>query len=682
MNAALKWMTALEESIRRDEAPDSPYRVREECRTLHGYVRHAWPHVESAPFIDSWHIGCMAEHLLAVTAGQIQNLLINIPPGCSKSLMTCVMWPTWEWRLDPSVRWFFSSYDQQLATRDSVKCRTLVASPWYARTWGRIAFKKDQDQKTYYETVRGGYRLATSIGGHGTGEHPDRIVVDDPHNVRKAESETDRQNVVDWWDLTMPTRGLSRGARRVVIMQRLHHRDLSGHILASKGDFVHLCLPMRYEPRRMTVTPLGFTDPRTAEGELLTPRQFPEEAVAKLEKSLGPYGVAGQLQQRPQPRGGGLFKPQYFARRARAAPREAVRVRYIDRAATADSGCYTAMVLMARTPDGTLYVEDVVHGQWEPNERNDRIVAVAKRDRLRYGPRHEPTVVVEMERGSTGLESFQRLAARLQGHRVKEDRPTGSKDVRAEPWADQLAAGNVVICDGGQGDGTGAAAWDVDGYIQEHLVFQPDATSKRLGRFKDQVDASSGAANWLAAHGQATPEMKVVAFRSREKRKHPTLIVCPTRLLPALEAEQRAVLVTFADPGEEPVIPEHHLTALLEHFCCPPFADLDPDDHQDTWNDPVPPWGKPAAELVMTREHGKRFWAWLLKRRDPSPELWVFAGDDRRPDAAAKAVADVLGIPRQTLHYADPDNGEGQGKDPPANAHVYAIMKAARGMLM
>ncbi len=649
--------------------------------SLHEYVKDAWEHIESAPFVDNWHIGALCEHLQAVTRGEIQDLLINIPPGCSKSLLTCVFWPTWEWSIDPSIRWFFSSYDQQLATRDSVKCRTLVSSPWYQRLWpGKVTIKRDQDQKTYYDTIDGGYRLATAVGGHGTGEHPDRIIVDDPHNVRKAESEAERQNVIDWWDLTMPSRGLSRGARRVVIMQRLHHRDLSGHIL-SRGGFVHICLPMRYERDRMPTTVLGWNDPRTEEGELLAKVQFPEDKVARLEKPLGAYGTAGQLQQRPQPRSGGLFKPQWFNRRERAAPREAVRIRYWDRAATQDGGCYTAGVLLSRSPEDTLYVEDVVHGQWEPNERNDRIVATAKQDRLRYGPRHEPIVYVEAEGGSTGKESFQRLAGRLAGYRVREDRPTGSKDTRAEPWADQLAAGNVVICDNG-----GNPTWDVDGYIQEHLLFQRDAQVKRLGKYKDQVDASSGACN-LIAHIKPVGEMKILRFSGTDRAKHPRMVVCPRNLLASLEGDEKAVIVQIADPYTEPdliSVDEPALTCVLDKTVIQ-FADLDPADWQDRWHSPVPPFDRLAAELVMTKEdHGRALWRFLTKQRPVTPGLYVFVDPDgRRAESVAKAVSDVLRYPRKAaVHFADPDTTDGRVESAAPNKHVYEVVKASRGLLV
>ena len=117
----------------------------------------------------------ICEHLQAVTSGQITKLLINIPPGCSKSLLVSVFWPCWEWALNPSMRWFFASYDQRLSTRDSVKCRALINSRWYQSLWGgKYKLTNDQNQKTFFETSKQGYRLASSVGGHGTGEHPGR----------------------------------------------------------------------------------------------------------------------------------------------------------------------------------------------------------------------------------------------------------------------------------------------------------------------------------------------------------------------------------------------------------------------------------------------------------------------------------------------------------------------------
>lgn len=277
------------------------------------FVAEAWPHIETAPLIWNWHMEALCDHYQAVSEGRIKKLLVNVPPGTSKSLLTSVFWPAWEWTWNPKTRWFFASYDQALSLRDSVKCRTLINSRWYQARWSHV-FKLtgDQDAKGLYYTDKGGYRMASSVTGHGTGEHPHRIVADDPQDRKGAESETERKSVTEWWNLTMSTRGVSLEASRVVCMQRLHELDLSGVILQDPDGWEHICLPMRFEPGRMKPTSLGWTDPRTKKGELLAPRQFPEEAVRSLEKALGSYGTAGQLQQRPAPAEGGIIKEAWW----------------------------------------------------------------------------------------------------------------------------------------------------------------------------------------------------------------------------------------------------------------------------------------------------------------------------------------------------------------------------------
>jgi predicted phage terminase large subunit-like protein len=599
-----------------------------------------------------------------VTSGQIRKLLINVPPGLGKSLLTSVFWPAWEWAIDPTVRWFFASYDQRLSTRDSVRCRALIGQPWYrALCAQKFTLNGDQNQKTYYETDQSGYRLSTSIGGHASGEHPDRIVCDDPHNVQQAESPAERQAVLDWWDLTMSTRGVPRNARRVIIMQRLHQNDLSGHVLGT-DDWVHICLPMRFERGRMSITPLGWTDPRTEEGSLLCPAQFSGAAVAQLEKALGSYGAAGQLQQRPVPREGGMFKQTYFNQRVKAAPYHAQRVRYWDRAATQDGGCYTAGTLLAKSDVGNWYVEHVVHGQWEPDTRDEHILAAAQRDRNRYGPHNEPVIWIEHEPGSSGIDAYKHIARKLAGFYVCADRPTGAKEVRAEPWASQCAAKNVFLVD----DGT----WDIPGWIEEHCSFP-------LGKLKDRVDSASGAFGKLVNIRSAWP-MRILRGRAREDQTPPLrFILCSREDLAKLELDIPCVLVCIADPKDTgpAELPKHGLTNLLDSLLLE-FADLDPAHHQETWGDPVAPFGKPAGELAMTREHGKDLWR-LLRKKRPQKYQAIVIEDDCAPRALTLALAICDGarhVRSLTIWKpSDPDWNVEERASPP-NKHVYSTVKS------
>jgi len=282
-------------------------------RSLLEFVRQAWHVLEpTTVFVPGFHIEAIVEHLEAVSNGQIRNLIINVPPRHMKSLLVSVFWPAWEWTRWPERRWLYSSYAASLSIRDSLKCRRLIESPWYQARWGHLfSLTSDQNAKMRFDNNRSGYRLSTSVGGSVTGEGGDRIVCDDPHKVDEVISDAVRQSSIDWWDVAMSTRvNDPKKSAMVIVMQRCHQRDLSGHLL-EKGNFEHLCLPAEYEGPGRT-TSIGFSDPRTELGELLWPERFGPKEIEELKINLGSYAAAGQLQQRPSPAGGGIFRRDWF----------------------------------------------------------------------------------------------------------------------------------------------------------------------------------------------------------------------------------------------------------------------------------------------------------------------------------------------------------------------------------
>lgn len=297
---------------------------RIECEeTLYTFLRNAWRYIDSSPFVDGWPIEAVAEHLQAVCDGEIRRLIINIPPRCAKSSLTSVAFPAWVWAQrhisptsGPGVQFLHASYAQQLSFRDSVKCRRLIESPWYQDLWGgRFQLTSDQNTKTRFDNDKGGSRLSTSVGSALTGEGGSIIVVDDPNGAQDAFSEAVIDATIEWWDGALSTRlNDPKTGAFVVIQQRLSEEDLTGHIMGSKqsGDWTHLCLPMRYEPDRSFVTTIGWKDPRTEPGELLWADRFGEDEVRQLEVQMGPWKAAGQLQQRPEPPGGGVIKREWW----------------------------------------------------------------------------------------------------------------------------------------------------------------------------------------------------------------------------------------------------------------------------------------------------------------------------------------------------------------------------------
>ena len=303
----------LQDSLTLNERHEAK-KILEGAPDLESYIKDAWHVLEpGTPFVDNWHIGAIAEHLEAVTSGEIKSLIINIPPGHMKSLECCVFWPTWMWIFEPHARFLFSSHAQPLSTRDAVKSRTLITSNWYQERWGhKFKLTGDQNEKTRYANDRTGVRVSTSVG-RGTGERGNYLCWDDPHNIEQVHSDSIRQSVLEWWRTTWSQRKAdARTSREVGIMQRLHEKDLTGFCLSEIGGYEHLCLPARFEQSRCCVTSLGWKDPRTEEGELIWPEKNGEAEVEKSFHDLGSYSAAGQMQQRPSPAGGGILKAQHW----------------------------------------------------------------------------------------------------------------------------------------------------------------------------------------------------------------------------------------------------------------------------------------------------------------------------------------------------------------------------------
>ena len=244
------------------QLPDLRQVERDLCqRSLRDFTKKAWKVVEPAiDFVPNWHIDAISEHLEAVTFGQINRLVINIPPGFMKSLMCGVFWPAWSWTHTPQTKWITASYSSLVAKRDSLRARRLMESGWYQSRWGhRWRPNPDDWTKERYSNSLAGVRIATTVGGSITGEHANHQLVDDP--VKPLDAGTRKVDTaalvecIEWWDETMASRVAdARTATRTIIMQRLHDRDLSGHVLR-RGGYEHLCLPMKYEPACVVTVP-------------------------------------------------------------------------------------------------------------------------------------------------------------------------------------------------------------------------------------------------------------------------------------------------------------------------------------------------------------------------------------------------------------------------------------------
>lgn len=276
------------------------------------FLKAAWPLIEpGVPLKWSWLLEAICLHLQAVGEGKIQKLLINCPPGTAKSSVVSVLFPCWLWTRRPETKVMAASHGGALALRDSVRRRDLVlGSPWYRERWGHLfTMSEAQATKTEYANSATGFMFSTSVNGDVLGRRAELMLLDDPHKVQGAESEVERATTLRWLSLEWATRRNrdSSFSAEVCIMQRLHELDASGLFLEQKG-WTHLMLPLHYEAARRCTTGIGWSDPRTVEGEVLDPARFTPEIIKELSTRLGPYGVAGQLEQSPAPAGGGVIK--------------------------------------------------------------------------------------------------------------------------------------------------------------------------------------------------------------------------------------------------------------------------------------------------------------------------------------------------------------------------------------
>ncbi len=368
---------------------------------------------------------------------------------------------------DPTLRVIVGAYNQTLANKFSRKARRVA-------TQVGLSLSKERNAAEDWETDAGGGLRAVGVGSGITGQGGDLILIDDPvKNREEADSPAYQERVWDWYRDDLYTR-LEPGGAVVLIQTRWNQADLAGRILDSEDgpNWTVLRLPALAEPGDL----LGRRP-----GEALCPARFDEEALAGIRTVLGPRSFAALYQGDPQPLEGGFIKTAPIEI-VDVIPREARRVRYWDLAATAnDDSDWTSGVLMARAGD-LFYIEDVVHGQWSVGARNQQIIETARRDREKFAG--EVVTWGPQDPGAAGVEAAEAFVRMLVGYSVKTERVTGSKQVRAEPFAAQCEGGNVKI----------RRSKFTETVLEQYRLFPAG--------HDDIVDASSGAFAKLAGGGR------------------------------------------------------------------------------------------------------------------------------------------------------------------------------------
>lgn len=415
---------------------------RELCRrSLAEFAKRAWPVLEPGAELKwGWALDAICQHLEAVTDGKITRLLMNVPPGSMKSLLTGVIWPAWEWgpRGLPEMRFVGTAHEETLAIRDSRKCRDLIKSEWYQKLWP-VELAADLDGKREFGNSRKGIRQARAFTSM-TGVRGDRVILDDPISADNANSPAKIEAARIAFTETLPTRVNSEKSAIVVVMQRLNEADVSGVILDMGLPYVHLCIPMRYEPERKCRTAIGWEDPRTTPGELMFPERFGEAQVSELEKTLGPYGTAGQLQQRPAPRGGGIIKQEWFAFYEHPPALEFRFITADTAQKTGQENDYSVFQMWGRSKLGQAILLDQIRGKWEAPELVENARRFWIRCRDSAGPVLRAMMVEDKVSGTGLIQTLRREGIPVLP--VQRDKDKVSRAYDAAPF---IASGNVIL---------------------------------------------------------------------------------------------------------------------------------------------------------------------------------------------------------------------------------------------
>jgi phage terminase large subunit-like protein len=515
----------------------------------------------------------------------------------------------------------------------------------------------------------------------------ERILVhncDDPLDPKKALSQADTETAAKYMTNVIPSRKVNKlTAWTYLVMQRLGFGDPSE--VWWKESLKEGAIPIKrfVLPGELSddVEPEELKE-RYVDG-LLDPIRLPRSVL----NGFKPNGVAfysSQVMQNPKAAGGGCFKYHHFSQRVKAAPYQGRRVRHWDRASSDGHGCATAGTLMCKA-NGSYFVEHVVHGHWEPTERNKQILDAAIRDRIRYGPNNEPLIVIEEEGGSTSADARKTLANVLAGFNFFFEKPTGSKDMRAEPWSSELAAMNVYLVDNGESQGQGKADWDIDEFVEEHCRFRFGG-KRTSGSLVDRVDSADGAFNYLSDRNNVG-QFRVIHVQKRQQLQ---IAICTEEQLPVVSTDEPSILISIKNPPgcsaeASPGLPPHSCHKLVGSAILT-FADVQPSEHQDHWEQPVQPWNKSPASLILTPQEARKAWQVILKKHQSPPKVIVICHDgdksDRRAESVACAVCDQLRLERErTLWKAmEPEWKPDKKRGTASNQHAYGQMIAGRNL--
>ncbi len=460
------------------------------------FLTEFWDVIIPEPLIVNWHIKYLCRRLQAFFEQLEQgippgDLVINIPPGTSKSTIVTIMFPVWGWIRRPALRVISGSYAAALAIEHSVKSRDIIKSPKFRQLYpNRIQLKQDQDNKGFYENQDHGRRISTSIGGTATGFHADLIVIDDPINPKMAASEVERVNANDWIEKTLANRKTDKTLTpTVIVMQRLNEDDPTGRKLQRDEDFTHICLPAE-------LTDLDNVNPPKLallyKDGLLDPVRMPRPVLEQQRLQLGSIEYGGQYLQSPRDAEGNIFKREWFQFYDELPAGRPLRIfdSWDTAYKTKQENDFSVCTTWGEYEKG-FYLLDFFQEKIEYVELKQQIQIRAKKNRSHV------ILIEDKASGQSAIQELKRINVP-----IKPVTPHGDKILRANQITPPFEAGNVYF-----------PVKEFSETIIEQMTGFPNT------KHDDIVDSITQALNWAR---EKTAGIPIIASSSGNPRKKRT----------------------------------------------------------------------------------------------------------------------------------------------------------------
>jgi predicted phage terminase large subunit-like protein len=424
----------------------------DECRkSFYYFVKTFWAVIIPEVPVFNWHIEYICKELQDLSYYIVNRLpkpydiIINIPPGSTKSTIVTIMWHPWLWTQDPRLRVISNSYSGDLSLEHASKSKDIITSDLYRTLFPEIIIRHDKSGKGSYENVKGGARYSTSTGGTITGKHAHIILNDDPVNPKQAESDSLRLQANEHTKTLSSRKVDKKNTPMVTIMQRLHDDDVTGYLLKKKGDKIrHICLPAEVSDR---VNPPELKE-RYIDG-LLDPVRIDREVIAEAKIDLGSRQYAGQYEQAPSVDGGNIIKAEWFghislsqflAIRGRAAIHFFLDTAYDEKKQKSDND--PSGILAACLLQNYLFI---FHAQkvWKEFPELMRFIP----DYVKaHG--YDGRSSIRIEPKANGISVIQAVRKYTKLNVTRTPAPTDSKEVRLHAVSPKIECGRVILVEG------------------------------------------------------------------------------------------------------------------------------------------------------------------------------------------------------------------------------------------